>query len=195
MSLSYDFAGPHARVVATRVATVGGRARGENAREREQQLQQQQQRHRRSAASAAAAAAGEVIWTASAAPLGKPWPAKEAALVAMRASLAGGDDHLGRRGGRVGEREVVEVSRGRGLVERGGGGDADGGTDDGADAWCEGRLWRYADGGLAFVWLPRQPAGGERLVDYERVEVARERRRSKKKRKKRKKRGSKTERR
>ena len=110
----------------------------------------------------------------------------------MRSSLAGGDDHLGggggggggRRGaGRVGEREVVEVSRGRGSVAAAVGGN-DGGDDE--NEWCEGRLWRYADGGLAFVWLPRQPEGGERLVDYERVDVTRERRRGSKKKKKKK---------
>ena len=145
--------------------------------------EREQRNHRSAAAAAAARCSSEVIWTASAAPLGKPWPAKEASLVAMRSSLAGGDDHHlggGRRGGargRVGEREVVEVSRGRGSVAAAGNA---GNAGDG-DEWCEGRLGRYADGGLAFVGLPRQPAGGERLVDYERVEVTRERRSRKKK--------------
>ena len=48
----------------------------------------------------------------------------------------------------------------------------DGGGDarDARASACEGRMWRYADGGLAFVWLPGGGAA-EAMVEYDPVPV------------------------
>ena len=120
---------------------------------------------------------GSVAWTAAAAPLPTPWPAKDAALLGLRWLLAGGGDDHERGGGGGGgapePREVAAVYRGRGVPP--GGAAAGAGLPPrlqhvGAPpASFEGRLWRYADGlGLAFVWLP----GGnvaESMCEYEPV--------------------------
>jgi len=117
--LSYDTAGPAARVTATRVA--GG-----------------------------ASPAGGAAWTAAAAPLVEPWPVEDAALVGLRWLLAGGGDDHQRGGGGAPPahaREVVAIHRARSAPAAGG-------------ARADARLWRYADGGLAFVTLPAS-AGAE----------------------------------
>ncbi|KAK9810790.1 hypothetical protein WJX73_007942 [Symbiochloris irregularis] len=65
LAVEYTFAGPAAKICATKVAGppmhIGP---------------------------------GEPSWTAAVAPLPKPWPVREAAAIAMRWNLARGDDHL-----------------------------------------------------------------------------------------------------